>query len=361
MFVDRVEIFVKGGDGGNGCMSFRREKFVPKGGPDGGDGGAGGSVIIRAHTDANNLAGLSYRRHWDAERGEGGQGKLRTGKSGNDLVIVVPPGTIVKDRDQGFIIKDLADDLDEVTIARGGKGGKGNAAFASATNQAPRQYEEGQPGEERWIVLELKLIADVGLIGLPNAGKSTLLSRITHARPEIADYPFTTKYPNLGIARLIGERTCVIADIPGLIEGAHAGVGLGHEFLRHIERTKLLVHLVECHPIDESSPLENYRTIRAELSQYSPELARKPEIVVLSKCDVGDPAEVREKLAAEIGRPVMTMSAVTGQGLKELLVAIHDQLEGIEKTEREISPEPAPIPPHRRADLAEEGSAADPS
>jgi GTP-binding protein len=346
MFVDRVEIFVKGGDGGDGCMSFRREKFVPRGGPDGGDGGSGGSVIIRASDDANSLAGLSFKRHWHADRGEGGQGKKCTGKSAHDMIITVPVGTIIKDRAEGFVIRDLSGDGDEVVIARGGKGGRGNTHFATATNRAPRQWEEGQPGEERWISLELKVIADVGLIGLPNAGKSTLLSRLTHATPEIADYPFTTKYPNLGICLLEGERSCVIADIPGLIEGAHAGVGLGHEFLRHVERTKLLVHLVDCSPIDESDPIENYKTIRSELAQYSPALVEKPEILVLSKIDVADPAAVRKKFAKMLGQPVLAISAVAGKGLKELRLAIK---EGLDKLIREQAP-PAPevIPPHRR-------------
>jgi GTP-binding protein len=347
MFIDRAEIYVRGGDGGHGCMSFRREKFVPKGGPDGGDGGSGGNVVIRANPHANSLAGLSFRRHWQADNGQAGMGKQRTGKSADDLVIEVPPGTIIRDRDEGFIIRDLSGDTDEVVIARGGKGGKGNAKFATATNQAPRDWEEGQEGESRWIVLELKVIADVGLVGLPNAGKSTLLSRITHATPEIADYPFTTKYPNLGICRLDGERTCVVADIPGLIEGAHEGVGLGHEFLRHVERTKLLVHLIDGHPLDESEPMENYRTIRAELAQYSPELAAKPEIVVLSKSDVMDLTDVRESMTRELDRPVLVISAVAGAGLKELLYRIGSELSAIET---KVPPRPAVVPPHRRED-----------
>jgi GTP-binding protein len=346
VFVDRAEIFVKGGDGGHGCMSFRREKFVPKGGPDGGDGGAGGSVIIRSMANANSLAGLSFRRHWEAPRGESGQGKLCTGKSGGDLIIEVPPGTIIKDRDRQFVIKDLSEPGEEVVIARGGKGGKGNSHFATATHQAPREYEEGQPGEQRWIILELKVIADVGLVGLPNAGKSTLLSRITHATPEIADYPFTTKYPNLGIAFLDGERTCVIADIPGLIEGAHEGIGLGHEFLRHVERTKLLVHLVDALPIDGSSPLDNYRTIRNELSQYSSELPKKPEIVVLSKADVGDIEDVKQELSSAIGQEVLVISAVTGQGLKPLLYRLGKELDAISAIQN--PPTAKVVPPHRR-------------
>jgi GTP-binding protein len=274
-------------------------------------------------------------------------GKKMTGKSGHDVIIPVPPGTIIRDRDQGFVIKDLSEAGTEVVIARGGKGGKGNAAFATATNRAPREHEEGHEGEERWIVLELKLIADVGLIGLPNAGKSTLLSRITHATPEIADYPFTTKYPNLGICSLGGERSCVVADIPGLIEGAHAGIGLGHEFLRHIERTKLLVHLVDCHPLDGSSPVANYHTIRGELAQYSEELAKKPEIVVLSKIDAGDPTQSRDELSSELGKGVLAISAVSGNGLKDLLLAIGRNLDSL-RPEPEIPV--THLPPHQRLD-----------
>ena len=358
MFVDRAELYVKGGDGGDGCMSFRREKFVPKGGPDGGDGGSGGHVIIRASDDANSLAGLSFRRHWHAERGQNGQSKQCTGKSAGDLTIIVPVGTIIKDRNEGFVIRDLSGDGDEVIIARGGKGGRGNASFASSTNRAPRQHEEGQQGEERWIILELKVIADVGLIGLPNAGKSTLLSRITHATPEIADYPFTTKYPNLGICLLEGERTCVIADIPGLIEGAHTGIGLGHEFLRHVERTKVLVHLIDCCPMDESNPIDNYKTIRSELAQYSPALIDKPEIIVLSKIDVDDPGPLRQEFIDLLGVPVLTISAVAGTGLRELRAAIRDELNKLVVVEKASAPVPAVIPPHRRPAPPEEGAEA---
>lgn len=321
-FVDRVEIFAKGGDGGNGCMSFRREKYVPRGGPDGGNGGRGGDVIVRAVAGTNNLSDLSFRRHWRAPSGVAGMGKNMTGADGEDLVIGVPPGTIVRDRDHQFVMKDLAEADAQVVVARGGKGGKGNLAFMSSTNQAPREYERGQPGEERWLVLELKLIADVGVVGLPNAGKSTLLSRLSRARPEIADYPFTTKYPNLGICNFDADHSCVIADIPGLIEGAHAGVGLGHEFLRHIERTRILVHLVESLPIDGSDPLENYRTIRRELELYNPKLAAKRELVAISKCELTDTSELRERLTTVLGQPVFAISAVTGEGLPELIRAI---------------------------------------
>lgn len=354
-FVDRAELYVKAGDGGRGCLSFRREKFVPRGGPDGGDGGPGGNVIIRANPDANSLAGLSFRRHWVAENGQPGQGKNKSGRKGESLIIDVPPGTIIRDRDRGFILKDLTEPGSEVIIARGGIGGRGNAAFATSTNQTPRHVQPGKPGEERWIVLELKLIADVGLIGMPNAGKSTLLSRITKAQPEIADYPFTTKYPNLGVCRLGYERTCGIADIPGLIEGAHEGVGLGHEFLRHVERTRLLVHLVDAKPTDQSKPLDNYHAIRKELSLYSPALAEKPEIIALTKRDLGDCEEVRQQFQ-ELGQPIYSISSVTGEGLQDLMVAIARALDELDEQQKatQQAEKPKVIPPHLRAEIVDE-------
>jgi GTP-binding protein len=326
MFVDRVIIFVRGGDGGNGCLSFRKEKYAPRGGPNGGDGGRGGDVVIRAQEGLSNLAHLSHQRHWRAERGEHGQGSDCFGRRGADLVIEVPPGTMIRDRDRGNVIRDLKRPGEEVVVARGGRGGHGNAHFKSATNRAPRQHEPGHPGEERWIVLELKVIADVGLIGLPNAGKSTLLSRISRAHPEIADYPFTTKYPNLGTVVLDSENAFVVADIPGLIEGAHEGLGLGHEFLRHVERTKLLVHLVEAVPVDGSDPVKNYRTIRRELAEYRPALADRPELVVVSKMDLTGASEAWKRLSSELGKEVLAISAVTGEGIPLLLRAIHDRL-----------------------------------
>jgi GTP-binding protein len=330
MFVDRVTIFVRGGAGGDGCMSFRREKYAPRGGPNGGDGGHGGAVVLRATEGHTNLAHLSSQRHWNAESGERGQGSDRFGRGGSDLTIEVPPGTLVRDRDRGHLLSDLKNPGDQVIVAHGGRGGHGNAHFKSATNRAPRQCEEGHPGEERWITLELKVIADVGLIGLPNAGKSTLLSRISRAHPEIADYPFTTKYPNLGTV-IVADRTFVVADIPGLIEGASNGHGLGHEFLRHVERTTLLVHLIEAVPVDESDPVENYRTIRNELEKYSPALAVRPELLVVTKMDVTGAQETRARIAAELEREVPAISAVTGQGIPQLLHRIikllADQLE----------------------------------
>src|SRR6478672_11055827 len=321
VFVDRVEIFVKAGDGGRGMASFRSEKYAPKGGPDGGDGGDGGSVIIRAAANADNLAPLVHQKHWKAKSGEPGGTSLCHGKTAKDLVIDVPPGTIVRDRDRGHVLKDLTEIGQQVTVARGGRGGRGNKYFATSTNRAPREYEPGGEGEERWISLELKVIADVGLVGLPNAGKSTLLSRLSRATPEIADYPFTTKYPNLGIVSVGADRSFVMADLPGLIEGAHSGVGLGHEFLRHVERTRVIIHLVEPFPADSSDPLLNYRTIRRELELYSPALAAKPEFIAVSKSELTDSEQVRDRMARELARPVLAASAVTGQGLSQLVGA----------------------------------------
>ena len=327
MFVDRVTIFVRAGDGGNGCMSFRREKYVPRGGPDGGDGGSGGSVILRAVQGLTNLAHLSHQRHWKADRGEHGQGSGCTGRCAEDRVIEVPAGTIIRDRDRGHILRDLKEAGDSVVVAQGGRGGLGNAHFKSSVNRAPRQHEPGQPGEERWISLELKVIADVGLVGLPNAGKSTLLSRISRAHPEIADYPFTTKYPNLGMVNAGSEGGFVVADIPGLIEGAHEGHGLGHEFLRHVERTRLLVHLVDVAPTDGSDPVSNYRTIRQELERYSPELANRPEILVVTKMDLTGAEEAKADFARELGRDVLSISAVTGKGIPPLIRHVADRLD----------------------------------
>lgn len=326
MFVDRVTIFVKAGDGGRGMASFRREKYVPKGGPDGGDGGNGGSIILRAMPGTDSLAEIVNRKHWKAESGEPGGGANCHGSNGQDLVMAVPPGTIIYDRDRGHVLRDLSNPLDEVVVARGGKGGRGNKSFASSTNRAPRQFQPGEAGEERWLVLELKVIADAGLVGLPNAGKSTLLSRLSQAHPEIADYPFTTKHPNLGIVHVGDDRSFVLADLPGLIEGAHSGVGLGHEFLRHVERTRVIVHLVEPLPMDGSDSLQNYRTVRRELELHGHGLSDKPEIVVLSKSELTDSEEVRERMEQELGVPVLAISAVTGQGLSKLTGLVSQKL-----------------------------------
>lgn len=327
MFVDRVTIFVKGGDGGNGCLGFRREKYVPKGGPNGGDGGRGGHVIIRAVEGATNLSHLSFQRHWKADRGDHGQGSDCTGRNADDMVIDVPAGTIIRDRDKGHVIRDLKNVGDSVIVAEAGRGGFGNAHFKTSTNRAPRQVEKGFVGEDRWISLELKVIADVGLIGLPNAGKSTLLSRISRAHPEIAAYPFTTKYPNLGKVQAGPDRSFVVADIPGLIEGAHEGHGLGHEFLRHVERTRLLVHLVDAMPLDGSDPVSNYRTIRQELAHYSPALAKRPELLVLTKLDMTGADEAAKRISAELCRDSLSISAVTGKSIPALIHRIADLLD----------------------------------
>ena len=327
MFVDRVKIFVQGGRGGDGCMSFRREKYIPRGGPDGGDGGDGGSVIIQAIEGVDSLASLSHRKHWKAPSGTRGDSSNCTGAGADDLVIRVPPGTVIYDAEQGHILKDLAADGDSVIAARGGRGGYGNLHFKSSINRAPREAMPGGVGEERMIILELKVIADVGLIGKPNAGKSTMLSRISRATPEIADYPFTTKFPNLGLVQVNLDHSFVMADIPGLIEGAHHGAGLGHEFLRHIERAGILVHLVEPSPIDGSDPIENYRVIHSELERYDIQLGERPEIVVITKAELPGAAEVRDQLSAALGRDVFLVSAVTGQGLDQLLRAIATALD----------------------------------
>ena len=328
MFVDRVEIEVHAGDGGSGCMSFRREKYVPHGGPDGGDGGNGGSVVVLAREGVNSLSALAHRKFWRADRGGRGEGSNRHGRNGQDLTILVPPGTIVIDAENQFVLKDLTQPEEHFIAARGGKGGWGNTRFKSATHQAPREFNEGEKGERRRLIFELKTIADVGLIGKPNAGKSTLLSRLSKARPAIAAYPFTTKQPNLGRVQIDADRSFVMADIPGLIEGAHAGVGLGLEFLRHVERAGILVHLIEPSPLDGTDPLENYRAIRRELQQYNDQLGQRPEIVVVTKCELPGAADVCRQLTDELQREVLLISAVTGQGLNQLTHAIARRLGG---------------------------------
>ena len=319
MFVDQVTVKVSGGRGGHGCMSFRREKYVPKGGPDGGDGGDGGSVILIAKQGVNSLTALANRNHIRAQNGKGGLGSGKHGKCAEDTVINVPPGTIVIDKDTGLTIKDLAQDGDSVIAAQGGHGGKGNARFKTSTNQAPRRTTDGEEGEHKTLILELKVIADVGLIGMPNAGKSTLLSRLSSARPEIANYPFTTKYPNLGQVQINLDDAFIMADIPGLIEGASQGVGLGHDFLKHIERAGILVHLVEPLPMDQSDPVKNYLAIRSELDQYNPKLKERPEIIVCSKSELPGADDVAMQLRDATNNEVLQVSAVTGDGLKALV------------------------------------------
>lgn len=320
MFIDHAKIVVKGGDGGHGCVSFRREKFIPKGGPDGGDGGKGGSVYFRVDPSVDTLLDFSGRHIWEAQNGQPGEGKNKHGADGQDLIIPVPPGTLVYDDERNLLLADLDREGMQVCIARGGRGGKGNKAFATSVRQTPRYAQKGKPGQMRHLRLELKLIADVGLIGMPNAGKSTLISRCSKARPKIADYPFTTLSPVLGIVELSGFRRFVMADIPGLIEGAHKGAGLGHDFLRHIERTRILVHLLDIFPADHSDPIANYHTIRKELELYSPKLLEKPEVIVLNKIDL-DPdrtlvKEYAERLPRE--KPILAVSAVSGEGIAEL-------------------------------------------
>ena len=327
MFVDRVEIEIIAGKGGDGCMAFRREKHVPFGGPCGGDGGDGASVVIRAKSGVNSLVSFAHQRHWRADHGSPGLGSDCHGRSGKDLVLNVPPGTVLIDKETGLELRDLVNDGDEIVAARGGRGGWGNTHFKASTNQAPRETTAGGLGESRRLILELKSIADVGLIGMPNAGKSTMLSRLSRARPEIADYPFTTKFPNLGLVQSDMDRTFVLADIPGLIEGAAEGHGLGHDFLRHIMRAGILVHLVEPSPMDQTDPIGNYKTIRNELAHYSQELAQRPEIVVVTKAELPDAADIHAALSKELGRDdIHLVSAVTGSGLRQLVLRIADLL-----------------------------------
>ena len=322
MFVDRVHIEVAAGNGGRGSSSFRREKYIPRGGPDGGDGGDGGSVILRAQAGVDSLAALAHRRQWRAEHGQSGGPCNCHGRSAADIVLLVPPGTIVIDESTGLALKDLAVASESIIAVKGGAGGKGNVHFKTSTNRAPRETTLGEKGEVRRLILELKVIADVGLVGKPNAGKSTLLSRLSRARPEIADYAFTTKTPMLGIVSVSRDRSFVLADLPGLIEGAHAGIGLGHEFLRHVERAGIIVHVVEPLPVDGTDPLANYRSIRDELVLYNEQLGKRPEILVVSKCELPGAEDVRATLALEVGREVIAVSAVTGQGLDKLLRAV---------------------------------------
>jgi GTPase len=333
MFVDEASIHVKAGDGGNGSRSFRREKYIPKGGPDGGDGGNGGSVIFKADPNKNTLLDFSGQHFWEAPRGEGGMGKKMFGARGEDLVISVPVGTLVYDTDRKVLIADLDEPGRTITICRGGRGGRGNVHFKSSTNQAPRYAEPGTPGEERNLKLELKLIADIGIAGKPNAGKSTLLSVISHARPKIADYPFTTLNPQLGIAELDADRRIVVADIPGLIEDAHTGAGLGVAFLKHIERCKLVLHLVDLFPADGTTPLDNYHIIRNELDAFSPTLSEKPELIAVNKMDLeDDDGETLAAFKAALApRVVIPISAGTNQGTRELLEAIWTKLHPAEE------------------------------
>ena len=345
-FLDRARILVKGGDGGNGVTAFRREKFVPRGGPSGGDGGRGGHVYMEATDGLNTLLHFRFNPRYVAERGRHGEGSNRHGRDGEDVVIHVPVGTVVSDLDTGELLHDFTHPGERVLIAEGGRGGRGNAQFATSTNRAPRRHDDGKPGVERNLQLELKLIADVGLVGLPNAGKSTLISRISAARPKIADYPFTTIEPNLGVVEYAEYKTYVVADIPGLIEGAHEGAGLGLDFLRHVERTRLLLHLVDVSGALETGPIERFETINTELESYSADLLSRPMIVVASKIDALDDPERLESLRAHAeatGREFFAISAVTGEGVDALKRRVGLLLEEIGKPAREDA-EPVPGP-----------------
>ena len=319
-FIDEAKFFVKGGDGGNGCVSFRREKYVAKGGPDGGDGGDGGSVIIAASRRLDSLIDFQYRSHFKAEKGMHGQGKKKHGRNGADHIISVPVGSLVKDAETEEVLADLTEEGQSVVVARGGKGGHGNTHFASSTNRAPRIAGRGKPGEERWLRLELKILADIGLVGLPNAGKSTLLSKLSAAQPKIASYPFTTLEPHLGVMQLEGHAPCIIADIPGLIDGAHAGAGLGYKFLRHIERTKVIVQL-----LDASKPftevVADQQTIELELRRFNESLLNRRKIIVLNKVDLLDQDDSRDRIVALFAAKnisVLAISALTGSGIETL-------------------------------------------
>ena len=331
-FIDEAKFFVKAGDGGKGCISFRREKFVPKGGPDGGDGGRGGSIIIEASNRLVSLIDFRYRSHFIAENGTGGKGKKQHGKKGNDYLVTVPVGSIIKDAESGEVLADLAHEHERIVVARGGKGGGGNVHYATSTNRAPHRAGKGEPGEERWLRIELKLLADVGLIGLPNAGKSTLLSRLSAANPKVAAYPFTTLEPQLGVMQLPESGQCIIADIPGLIEGAHEGAGLGHKFLRHIERTRILLQVIDGAD-GENDPLVQYHTLERELELYNEQLMGRQRLVLLNKIDLFDSdaqlGELRDRFRSE-GIEVLPISAATGEGLEVLQERIAHLLQNIE-------------------------------
>ncbi|KAF1679444.1 MULTISPECIES: GTPase ObgE [Bacillus] len=329
MFVDQVKVYVKGGDGGNGMVAFRREKYVPKGGPAGGDGGKGGDVVFEVDEGLRTLMDFRYKKHFKAIRGEHGMSKNQHGRNADDMVIKVPPGTVVTDDDTKQVIADLTEHGQQAVIARGGRGGRGNSRFATPANPAPQLSENGEPGKERYIVLELKVLADVGLVGFPSVGKSTLLSVVSSAKPKIADYHFTTLVPNLGMVETDDGRSFVMADLPGLIEGAHQGVGLGHQFLRHIERTRVIVHVIDMSGLEGRDPYEDYVTINQELSEYNLRLTERPQIIVANKMDMPEAAEnlkaFKEKLTDDY--PVFPISAVTREGLRELLFEVANQLE----------------------------------
>jgi GTP-binding protein len=340
MFYDRTKIYVKAGDGGSGVVSFRREKYVPLGGPNGGDGGRGGDIILVADEGLRTLIDFRYRRHYKGDRGEHGQGKDMHGKGAENLVLRIPAGTIVKDEATGEILADLTKHGQIVTIAKGGRGGRGNARFMSNTNKAPTVAEKGEPGEERVLLLELKLLADVGLVGFPNVGKSTLISRVSAAKPKIADYHFTTIIPNLGVVK-IEDESFVMADIPGIIQGAHSGAGLGHEFLRHIERTRLLLHILDISGSEGRDPIEDFKIINGELKQHSPALAERPMIVVPNKMDIqsGEENLLKLKEFLQDSYEIFPISAVTGEGIQELMHWVIQMLPDVPPIEFTANPD----------------------
>ncbi|MEE6449676.1 GTPase ObgE [Gottfriedia acidiceleris] len=329
MFIDQVKIYVKGGDGGNGMVAFRREKYVPKGGPAGGDGGRGANVVFKVDEGLRTLMDFRYKRHFKADRGQHGMSKNQHGKNAEDMIVKVPPGTIVTDADSGELIADLTMDGQTAIIARGGRGGRGNSRFATPANPAPEIAENGEPGKERNIKLELKVLADVGLVGFPSVGKSTLLSVVSSARPKIAEYHFTTIVPNLGVVETEDNRSFVMADLPGLIEGAHQGVGLGHQFLRHIERTRVIVHVIDMSGLEGRDPYEDYLTINQELKEYNLRLTERPQVVVANKMDIPEAEENLIKFKEQVGDEVQIfpISAVTRQGLRDLLFTVADLVE----------------------------------
>ncbi len=333
IFVDQAKIYIKSGDGGNGCVSFRREKYVPNGGPDGGDGGKGGDIIFRVDNDLNTLYDFRHKKHFKARNGEPGKGNRMHGKNSDDLIINVPLGTIIREAETGKVIIDMAHPGMEEVLLNGGRGGKGNQHYATPTMQIPKYAQPGKSGRDLWVVLELKTIADVGLVGFPNVGKSTFLSRVTNARPKIANYHFTTLNPNLGVVDISDGKGFVIADIPGLIEGASEGVGLGHEFLKHIERTKIIVHIVDVASTEGRNPVEDINKINYELETFNPELVKRPMVIAANKIDVMQDDKYLLELKDEFedkGIKVYPISAVTGQGVKELLYHIHDLLKGLD-------------------------------
>jgi GTPase len=329
MFVDQTKIYVKGGDGGNGMVAFRREKYVPMGGPAGGDGGKGANVVFEVNEGLRTLMDFRYQRHWKAPRGEHGMSKNQHGKNAKDMVVKVPPGTVVMDAETKEVIADLVENGQRAVIAKGGRGGRGNSRFATPSNPAPELAENGEPGQERDVILELKLLADVGLVGFPSVGKSTLLSVVSSAKPKIAEYHFTTIVPNLGMVETEDNRSFVMADLPGLIEGASEGVGLGHQFLRHIERTRVIVHVIDMAATEGRDPYEDYLTINKELEEYNLRLTERPQIIVANKMDMPDAEEnlqlFKERLEEDF--PIFPISALSRKGLRELLFAIADKIE----------------------------------